>query len=181
MAEASDVKASLPEAEKKKEQSLPFYQLFSFADKYDWILMISGSIGAIIHGSSMPVFFLLFGQMVNGFGKNQMDLKKMTDEVSKVNIIQNSQNTNLSLRSVFLKLLIFFVLLMIIIVVCTLLCVPWPCCLYIILCRYVFFFFFSSHVSSSCIKINYCMVHIFCHTLIIKLLIVFKKIIIIFC
>jgi ATP-binding cassette subfamily B (MDR/TAP) protein 1 len=57
MAEASDVKASLPEAEKKKEQSLPFYQLFSFADKYDWILMISGSIGAIIHGSSMPVFF----------------------------------------------------------------------------------------------------------------------------
>lgn len=103
MAEASDVKASLPEAEKKKEQSLPFYQLFSFADKYDWILMISGSIGAIIHGSSMPVFFLLFGQMVNGFGKNQMDLKKMTDEVSKVNIIQNSQNTNLSLRSVFLN------------------------------------------------------------------------------
>ncbi|MCH93109.1 ABC transporter B family member 19-like, partial [Trifolium medium] len=83
MAEASDVKASLPEAEKKKEQSLPFYQLFSFADKYDWFLMISGSIGAIIHGSSMPVFFLLFGQMVNGFGKNQMDLKKMTDEVSK--------------------------------------------------------------------------------------------------
>lgn len=85
MAEVSEVKASLPEAEKKKEQSLPFYQLFSFADKYDWILMISGSIGAIIHGSSMPVFFLLFGQMVNGFGKNQMDLKKMTDEVSKVN------------------------------------------------------------------------------------------------
>lgn len=85
MAEASETKPSLPEAEKKKEQSLPFYQLFSFADKYDYTLMISGSIGAIIHGSSMPVFFLLFGQMVNGFGKNQMDLKKMTDEVSKVN------------------------------------------------------------------------------------------------
>ncbi|KAJ1399718.1 P-loop containing nucleoside triphosphate hydrolase [Sesbania bispinosa] len=82
MAEAAEPKA-LPEAEKKKEQSLPFYKLFSFADKYDWTLMISGSIGAIIHGSSMPVFFLLFGEMVNGFGKNQMDLKKMTDEVSK--------------------------------------------------------------------------------------------------
>lgn len=74
----------LPEAEKKKEQSLPFYQLFSFADKLDWLLMISGSLGAIVHGSSMPVFFLLFGEMVNGFGKNQSDLKKMTDEVSKV-------------------------------------------------------------------------------------------------
>ncbi|KAI7741403.1 hypothetical protein M8C21_000863 [Ambrosia artemisiifolia] len=45
--------------------------------------MILGSIGAIIHGSSMPFFFLLFGQMVNGFGKNQSDLSTMTDEVSK--------------------------------------------------------------------------------------------------
>ncbi|KAF2308704.1 hypothetical protein GH714_013422 [Hevea brasiliensis] len=79
----TSTKGSLPEAEKKKEQSLPFYQLFSFADKYDWLLMISGSIGAIIHGSSMPVFFLLFGEMVNGFGKNQSDLPKMTHEVSK--------------------------------------------------------------------------------------------------
>lgn len=82
MAESGDGKA-LPDAEKKKDQSLPFYQLFSFADKYDWLLMISGSLGAIIHGSSMPVFFLLFGEMVNGFGKNQSDLKKMTQEVSK--------------------------------------------------------------------------------------------------
>ncbi|KAF2316256.1 hypothetical protein GH714_041597 [Hevea brasiliensis] len=76
-------KASLPGREKKKEQSLPFYHLFSFADKYDWLLMISGSLGAIIHGSSMPFFFLLFGEMVNGFGKNQSDLPKMTHEVSK--------------------------------------------------------------------------------------------------
>ncbi|EOY03425.1 ATP binding cassette subfamily B19 isoform 3 [Theobroma cacao] len=45
--------------------------------------MISGSLGAIIHGSSMPVFFLLFGEMVNGFGKNQSDLSKMTHEVAK--------------------------------------------------------------------------------------------------
>lgn len=84
MAESTEPTKTLPEAEKKKEQSLPFYQLFSFADKYDCLLMVSGSIGAIIHGSSMPVFFLLFGEMVNGFGKNQMDLHKMTAEVAKV-------------------------------------------------------------------------------------------------
>ncbi|KAL6553004.1 ABC transporter B member 19 [Orobanche gracilis] len=83
MADAADGKAMASESEKKKEQSLPFYQLFSFADKFDLLLMVSGSLGAIIHGSSMPVFFLLFGEMVNGFGKNQMDLDKMTDEVSK--------------------------------------------------------------------------------------------------
>lgn len=83
MTEPADPKA-MPAPEKKKEQCLPFYQLFSFADKYDYILMVSGSVGAVIHGSSMPVFFLLFGQMVNGFGKNQMDLHKMTHEVAKV-------------------------------------------------------------------------------------------------
>ena len=83
MAETTETKA-VPEAEKNKEQSLPFYQLFTFADKYDYLLMISGSLGAIIHGSSMPVFFLLFGEMVNGFGKNQSDLTKMTHEVAKV-------------------------------------------------------------------------------------------------
>ncbi|KAK8673590.1 hypothetical protein V6N13_111916 [Hibiscus sabdariffa] len=82
MAETTETKA-VPEADKKKEQSLSFYQLFTFADKYDYLLMISGSLGAIIHGSSMPVFFLLFGEMVNGFGKNQSDLHKMTHEVAK--------------------------------------------------------------------------------------------------
>nr|DAD21150.1 TPA_asm: hypothetical protein HUJ06_022613 [Nelumbo nucifera] len=70
MAETIEGK-SLQEAEKKKEQSLPFYQLFSFADKYDWVLMIAGSIRAVVHGSAMPVFFLLFGDM------------KMTKEVAK--------------------------------------------------------------------------------------------------
>ncbi|KAL5724959.1 ABC-type xenobiotic transporter [Ranunculus cassubicifolius] len=83
MAESMENK-SVPEAEKKKEeQSVPFYELFSFADKYDYLLMAGGSLGAFIHGSAMPVFFLLFGQMVNGFGKNQSDLKKLTEEVSK--------------------------------------------------------------------------------------------------
>lgn len=83
MAESAEGKA-MPEAEKKKEQSLPYHQLFSFADKYDYLLMFSGSIGAIVHGSTMPIFFLLFGEMINGFGKNQTDLHKMTHEVCKV-------------------------------------------------------------------------------------------------
>ncbi|KAF9595279.1 hypothetical protein IFM89_038414, partial [Coptis chinensis] len=68
---------------KQKENSLPFYKLFSFADKYDYLLMLGGSIGAFVHGSAMPVFFLLFGEMVNGFGKNQSDLNQMTHQVSK--------------------------------------------------------------------------------------------------
>ncbi|KAF9625853.1 hypothetical protein IFM89_027476 [Coptis chinensis] len=45
-----------------------------------------GSLGAVIHGSAMPVFFLLFGKMVNGFGKNQSDLHAMVHEVSKYSL-----------------------------------------------------------------------------------------------
>ncbi|GAB2287878.1 ABC transporter B member 19 [Dionaea muscipula] len=83
MAESDEVKKSIPEAEKKKEQTLPFYELFSFADKLDCLLMTLGSLGAVVHGSSMPVFFLLFGQMVNGFGQNQSDLPTMIHQVTK--------------------------------------------------------------------------------------------------
>lgn len=83
MADAGDAKTTAMEAE-KKDQSLPFFQLFSYADRLDWLLMAGGSLGAVIHGSAMPVFFLLFGNLVNGFGKNQHDLHKMIEEVSKV-------------------------------------------------------------------------------------------------
>lgn len=84
MAEVAEGKV-VGEAEKKKqEQSLAYYELFSFADRFDALLMAAGSLGAVVHGSAMPVFFLLFGDLVNGFGKNQTNLSKMTAEVSKV-------------------------------------------------------------------------------------------------
>ncbi|MQL85301.1 hypothetical protein Taro_017824 [Colocasia esculenta] len=83
MTDGVDGKAAVMEAEKKKEQSLAFHELFSFSDRLDWLLMAAGTFGAVIHGSAMPVFFLLFGDLINGFGKNQHDLRKMTDEVSK--------------------------------------------------------------------------------------------------
>lgn len=92
MADNTEPVKAMQDSDKKKEQSLPFYKLFSFADKYDWVLMILGSVGAVIHGSSMPVFFLLFGEMVNGFGKNQSDLTTMTQEVSKVFFFCNLLN-----------------------------------------------------------------------------------------
>lgn len=75
---------------KRQEQSAAFHELFSFADRWDYLLMAAGSVGAIVHGSAMPVFFLLFGELVNGFGKNQRHLSVMTHEVSKVNITASS-------------------------------------------------------------------------------------------
>ncbi|PWZ44751.1 ABC transporter B family member 19 [Zea mays] len=67
---------------KRPEHSVAFHELFVFADPLDWLLMAAGSAGAVVHGAAMPVFFLLFGELVNGFGKNQHNLRRMTDEYS---------------------------------------------------------------------------------------------------
>lgn len=72
------------EGKKRGDQAVAFHELFSFADKWDLILMAAGSLGALAHGAAMPFFFLLFGDLINGFGKNQTDLRTMTDEVAKV-------------------------------------------------------------------------------------------------
>ncbi|KAJ1273096.1 hypothetical protein BS78_06G254100 [Paspalum vaginatum] len=71
------------EGKKRADQAVAFHELFSFADKWDLMLMAAGSLGALAHGAAMPLFFLLFGDLINGFGKNQTDLRTMTDEVAK--------------------------------------------------------------------------------------------------
>lgn len=83
---------------KRPEQSVAFHELFGFADPLDWLLMAAGSAGAVVHGAAMPVFFLLFGELVNGFGKNQHNLRRMTDEVSKARIsIRSFSRSRLSI------------------------------------------------------------------------------------
>ncbi|CAK9262844.1 unnamed protein product [Sphagnum jensenii] len=42
-------------------QSVALYQLFSFAEPCDYLLMVVGMIGALAHGAAIPVFFLFFG------------------------------------------------------------------------------------------------------------------------
>ncbi|GJN01569.1 hypothetical protein PR202_ga18846 [Eleusine coracana subsp. coracana] len=72
------------DGKKRVDQAVAFHELFTFADKWDLMLMAAGSLGALAHGAAMPLFFLLFGDLINGFGKNQTDLRTMTDEVAKV-------------------------------------------------------------------------------------------------
>ncbi|WCJ34505.1 ABC transporter B family member 1 [Euphorbia peplus] len=60
-----------------------FWELFRFADGLDYVLMAIGSIGAIIHGSSFPIFLRFFADLVNSFGSNANDLDKMMQEVIK--------------------------------------------------------------------------------------------------
>lgn len=55
---------------KKKESpaKVPFLKLFSYADSWDYVLMFLGSIGACVHGASIPIFFVFFGKLINIIG-----------------------------------------------------------------------------------------------------------------
>lgn len=61
-----------------------FGDLFRFADGLDYVLMGIGTVGAVVHGSSLPIFLRFFADLVNSFGSNSGDIDKMTQEVTKV-------------------------------------------------------------------------------------------------
>lgn len=75
------------ENEKEKEKAppkVPLFKLFSFADLYDCVLMILGSIGACIHGASVPIFFIFFGRLINIIGLAYLYPKQASHKVAKV-------------------------------------------------------------------------------------------------
>ncbi|KAL6008850.1 ABC transporter B member 11 [Asimina triloba] len=80
-----DQKIPTKSKEKEFKNTVPFYELFSYADSRDRALMIVGSIAAIANGASIPFMTFLFGELVDSFGK-YLDVNKMVDEVSKVSL-----------------------------------------------------------------------------------------------
>ncbi|KAK7386619.1 hypothetical protein VNO78_26953 [Psophocarpus tetragonolobus] len=65
------------------ERKVPILKLFSFADFYDCVLMAVGSIGACVHGASVPVFFVFFGKIINVIGLAYLFPKEASHEVAK--------------------------------------------------------------------------------------------------
>lgn len=60
-----------------------FGELFRFADGLDYVLMAIGSVGALVHGCSLPLFLRFFADLVNSFGSYANDVDKMMQEVLK--------------------------------------------------------------------------------------------------
>lgn len=71
-------------AERKKPRKVSLLKLFSFADFYDYVLMAIGSVGACLHGVSVPVFFIFFGKLINIIGMAYLFPKEASHKVAKV-------------------------------------------------------------------------------------------------
>ncbi|CAA0396521.1 unnamed protein product [Arabidopsis thaliana] len=78
-----------PAPEKEKEMTQPkvsLLKLFSFADFYDCVLMTLGSVGACIHGASVPIFFIFFGKLINIIGLAYLFPKQASHRVAKYSL-----------------------------------------------------------------------------------------------
>ncbi|KAJ6695823.1 ATP-BINDING CASSETTE SUB-FAMILY B [Salix koriyanagi] len=72
--------------EKKKQHKVSFWKLFAFADSYDYVLMGLGSLGACVHGASVPVFFIFFGKLINIIGLAYLFPKEASHRVAKYSL-----------------------------------------------------------------------------------------------
>ena len=71
---------------KKQQNKVSLLKLFKFADLYDCVLMAIGSVGAIVHGASVPIFFIFFGKLINIIGMAYLFPKEASHKVAKVSI-----------------------------------------------------------------------------------------------
>ncbi|XP_052210326.1 LOW QUALITY PROTEIN: ABC transporter B family member 2-like [Diospyros lotus] len=75
-----------PKTKENMTKSVPLLKLFSFADSYDYLLMLVGSLGACVHGASVPVFFIFFGKLINVIGMAYLFPAAASHKVAKYSL-----------------------------------------------------------------------------------------------
>ncbi|CAH8387034.1 unnamed protein product [Eruca vesicaria subsp. sativa] len=81
--EDKEVKKTVKKEDHEETKTVPFYKLFAFADSFDFLLMVLGTLGSIGNGLGFPIMTILFGDLVDAFGQNQTNAN-VSDKVSKV-------------------------------------------------------------------------------------------------
>ncbi|KAM0934711.1 putative ABC transporter type 1, transmembrane domain superfamily [Dioscorea sansibarensis] len=68
----------------EEAKSLPFHRLLIYADTLDWLLMVLGTLGSVVHGMAQPVGYLLLGKALDAYGRNAGNEKEMVSALEKV-------------------------------------------------------------------------------------------------
>ncbi|KAG7227548.1 hypothetical protein INR49_005363 [Caranx melampygus] len=67
--------------DKKKENTLSvgYFQLFRFANWKDTVMMVVGSLCALIHGAASPLMLLVYGKMTDTFVAYELEVQALKD------------------------------------------------------------------------------------------------------
>ncbi|KAI3796996.1 hypothetical protein L1987_39684 [Smallanthus sonchifolius] len=76
-------KVDLQPDSSSSDANASFSGLFYAADKWDLFLMLFGGLGACVHGAALPVFFILFGRMIDSLGHLSAHPHSLSSEVTK--------------------------------------------------------------------------------------------------
>ncbi|KAK9914635.1 hypothetical protein M0R45_038404 [Rubus argutus] len=72
------------ETKASASQTVGFVKLLSYADAWDWTMMVLGTLGSVVHGMAFPVGYLLLGKALDAFGNNIHDTDAMVKALYKV-------------------------------------------------------------------------------------------------
>lgn len=81
-----DPPPKMEEQEEKpsKKISVSFFGMFAAADAIDCLLMLFGSLGAFVHGAALPVFFVLFGRIIDSLGHFSRHPHTLSSRIAEV-------------------------------------------------------------------------------------------------
>lgn len=80
---ASKVVNDMEGEEKSSGYVLAFWRLFQCADGIDILLMIFGTLGAMVNGLTLPAMLIIQGRLINTFGNLQDSPELIYDSIKK--------------------------------------------------------------------------------------------------
>ncbi|XP_036036694.1 multidrug resistance protein 2-like isoform X1 [Onychomys torridus] len=73
---------------KEKKPAVGIFEMFRYADWLDKLLMVLGTLAAVIHGTSLPLLMLVFGHMTDSFTKAENTISPNITNQSETNNTQ---------------------------------------------------------------------------------------------
>ncbi|KAJ7322288.1 hypothetical protein JRQ81_018575 [Phrynocephalus forsythii] len=74
----SECKSSKEKKKKEKPKMVTPFAIFRYADWPDTLLMAAGTIFAAVHGASLPVMMIVFGDMTNSFVQSGIPISNIS-------------------------------------------------------------------------------------------------------
>jgi hypothetical protein len=76
---------------KEKRKTVPYYTLYKYADWIDAVLMLVGSLAAVVNGLILPAMFLIQTKVINALGTLESQPNQLYSRLSKVSMYEQME------------------------------------------------------------------------------------------